>query len=511
MSSANAVASSPLRFNAKKVAVVGAGPCGLAALKYLSAEKKFDRLVAFEQRSSPGGLWNYTPEDRDDGSFAVPKTKPTKEDLDKPVWGAKSTVNGAINGAVVNGDAKEAKFISPVYELLETNIPKQLMQYHDFAFPEESQLFPKHWTVDKYLKDYAKEVEHLIQFQTQVVDVKLLDSKETDGLVEEQWRVTTKNVVTGESAEEVFDAVVVANGHFYIPFIPEIEGVQEWHKAHPGSITHSKFYRTPGTFKDKKVIVVGNSASGLDIGKQIGGFCSLPLINSIKSESYMARGKDSFKKEVPPIKNLDPSTRTATFEDGTTESDIDAIVFCTGYLYSMPFLSDLQPALVTDGTRVENTYQHVFYTPHPTLSFLVLNQRIIPFQTAEVQAAVVARTLASRLTLPAAAQMRAWELHTLAVNGEGNDFHTLAFPNDADYINTMHDWAVTAEGEGSSVGKTPPRWTEWHYWCRERFPDIRAAFTGKGEERKNVRELVEVGFDFQEWKKQKELEAKELL
>lgn len=255
---------------------------------------------------------------------------------------------------------------------------------------------------------------------------------------------------------------------------------------------------------------MGNSASGLDIGKQIGGFCSLPLINSIKSESYMARGKDSFKKEVPPIKRLDPNTRTATFEDDTTESDIDAIVFCTGYLYSLPFLSDLQPPLVTDGTRVENTYQHVFYTPHPTLSFLVLNQRIIPFQTAEVQAAAVARALAGRLTLPAAAQMRAWELHTLAVNGDGNDFHTLAFPNDADYINIMHDWAVTAEGE-STLGKAPPRWTEWHYWCRERFPDIRAAFTGKGEERGNVRELREVGYDFAEWKKQKEGEAKELL
>ncbi|KAF4314188.1 Flavin-containing monooxygenase FMO [Botryosphaeria dothidea] len=512
MSSANVVASNPIRFNARKVAVVGAGPCGLAALKYLSAEKKFDKLVAFEQRSSPGGLWNYTPEDRDDGSFAVPKTRPTKEDLDKPIWKNKAAPNGGPNGHSVNGEEKEAQFLSPVYERLETNIPKQLMQFHDFAFPEESQLFPTHWTVDRYLKDYAKEVEHLIQFQTQVVDVKLLESKETDGLLEEKWTVVTKNVVTGELTEEIYDAVVVANGHFYIPFIPEISGIKEWNKAHPGSITHSKFYRVPDSFKDKKVIVVGNSASGLDIGGQISTVCSLPLINSIKGESYMSRGPPpKFKKEVQPIKHLDASTRTATFEDGSTESDIDAIVFCTGYLYSLPFLSDLEPALVSDGTRVENTYQHVFYTPHPTLTFLVLNQRIIPFPTSEVQSAVVARTLAGRLTLPAAPQMRAWELHTLAVNGEGNDFHTLWFPQDADYINTLHDWALKAENEGSGVGKTPPRWSEWHYWCRERFPDIRKAFTERGEERKGVRELQEIGFDFEEWKKQKEAEAKELL
>lgn len=237
------------------------------------------------------------------------------------------------------------------------------------------------------------------------------------------------------------------------------------------------------------------------------------MINSVKSESYMTRGPPSpSKTEVPPIKHLDASTRTATFTDDSTATDIDAIVFCTGYLYSLPFLTDADPALVTDGGRVENVYQHVFYTPHPTLSFIVLNQRIIPFPTAECQSAVVARALSGRLTLPARAQMRAWELHTLAVSGDGNDFHTLAFPNDADYINAMHDWAVSAEGEGvKGVGKTPPRWTEWHYWCRERFPDIKAAFAEKGEARRDVRELQEIGFCFEEWKARREAEDKELL
>lgn len=222
------------------------GKC-LLGCRYLSAENKFEKVVAFEQRSSPSGLWNYTPEDRNDGSFAVPKTRPTKEDLDKPIWASKA----ARNGSAANGDAKEAKFISPVYERLETNIPKQLMQYHDFAFPEESQLFPTHWTVDQYLKDYAKEIEHLIQFRTQVVDVKFLETTEQDGLLEEKWNVITKNILTEELTEEVFDAIVVASGHFYVPFVPDIEGIQEWHKAHPGSISHSKFYRTPDTYKDK--------------------------------------------------------------------------------------------------------------------------------------------------------------------------------------------------------------------------------------------------------------------
>ncbi|KAK7530132.1 hypothetical protein IWX49DRAFT_359940 [Phyllosticta citricarpa] len=490
-----ATTSTNINFNVQNIAVIGAGPSGLAALKYLSAENKFKRIIAFEQRSAAGGLWNYTPEDTEDGSFAVPKTRPTRDDLEKPIWR--------------DGKGNNPQFLSPVYDLLETNIPKQLMRFSDLEMPEESQLFPKHPTIKDYLARYAEDVNHLVEFETQVLDVRLLDSKVDAGALKEQWSVKTKGVVTGEEKEEIFDAVVVANGHFFVPFIPDSPGIKEWHEKYPGSITHSKFYRNPEAFKDKKVIVVGNSASGIDIGTQVAAQCQLPLINSIKSASYLSPGPvPSFKKEVPAIKQLDPSTRTAIFEDGSSEASIDSIIFCTGYFYSLPFLSSVSPPLVTDGTRVQNTYQHSFYAPHPTLSFIVLNQRIIPFPTSEVQSAVIARAYAGRLELPPYAQMRAWEQHTLAVNGDGNDFHTLAFPRDADYINAMHDWAMTAQGTG---GKTPPKWGEWHYWCRERFPDIKKAFAQRGKAREQVRTMEELGFSFDRWKEEKVVEAQSLL
>lgn len=250
--------ASNIKFNhVQNIAVIGAGPSGLAALKYLayttrrclillltlfsrylSAENKFKRIVAFEQRSAPGGLWNYTAEDTDDGSFAVPKTRPTKDDLEKPIW------RGGDKG-------RNPQFLSPVYDLLETNIPKQLMRFSDLEMPEESQLFPKHPTIKDYLAHYAEDVNHLVQFETQVLDVRLLDSKMDQNGLKEQWSVKTKGVVTGEEKDEVFDAVVVANGHFFVPFIPDAPGIKEWHQKHPGSITHSKFYRNPEAFKDK--------------------------------------------------------------------------------------------------------------------------------------------------------------------------------------------------------------------------------------------------------------------
>ncbi|KAF2140115.1 uncharacterized protein K452DRAFT_319672 [Aplosporella prunicola CBS 121167] len=518
-------ASPRLRFNARRVAVIGAGPSGLAALKYLRAENKFEKIVAFEQRSAPGGIWNYTAEDRDDGSFAVPKTRPSSKDLDQPIWigknvngvgkgKANAATNGTVNGA--SKEDKEVQFLSPIYDRLETNIPRMLMRFQDHAFPDDIQLFPKHASVKEYLKGYAEDVLETIRFRTQVVDVRFIGSKAEqigdEEVKEESWSVTTKNIVTGEQTEEVFDAVVVANGHYYTPYIPDIEGIKEWYQTSPKSISHSKFYRTPDVFKDKKVIVVGNSASGLDIGAQLSGVVQQPLIASIKTESYMSPGPAKDRKEYPPITHLDVNTRTATFADGGKESDIDAIIFCTGYFYSLPFISDVDgPPLITEGNRVDNTYQHVFYAPHPTLSTLVLNQRVIPFPVAEAQAAILARVYAGRLALPPLAEMEQWEQETLKENGPGTDFHTLAFPKDAIFINELHDWAAMAEREEEGVGKTPPKWTEWHFWCRERFPQIKKAFNERGEERANVRTLEELGFDFEAWKVERAKQEEKLL
>ncbi len=48
-------------FNVKRIAIVGAGPTGLAAAKYLVAENAFDTIDIYEQQGEVGGVWNYTP------------------------------------------------------------------------------------------------------------------------------------------------------------------------------------------------------------------------------------------------------------------------------------------------------------------------------------------------------------------------------------------------------------------------------------------------------------------
>src|ERR1700760_2249418 len=49
---------------ASKVAVIGAGPCGLAQLRAFEEARRqgaeVPEVVCFEQQSDWGGLWNYT-------------------------------------------------------------------------------------------------------------------------------------------------------------------------------------------------------------------------------------------------------------------------------------------------------------------------------------------------------------------------------------------------------------------------------------------------------------------
>jgi len=44
-------------FEVKRICIVGAGPTGLAAAKYLLAEEAFDKIDVFDQQSSSGGVW----------------------------------------------------------------------------------------------------------------------------------------------------------------------------------------------------------------------------------------------------------------------------------------------------------------------------------------------------------------------------------------------------------------------------------------------------------------------
>lgn len=493
-----------IAIRARTIAIVGAGPSGVIAAKYLRAEKAFDKIVLFEQRSGPGGIWTYTGDQRDENLFSIPQENP-HQGQQNPDWRRKNHISngvGITNGS--NDPHDEPSFLSPMYEKLETNIPRGLMGFQDLDWPEDSQLFPKHETVLQYIKEYGRDVQDLVQYESQVLNVVPTGPSNTG------WLVTSKNIRSKEQRTEEFDAVIVANGHFIVPYIPNMPQIKEWTKLHPGRISHSKYYRRPEEFEGKKVIVVGNSASGSDISNQIAPYCEQPLLWSTRSESLFSKSHgvaDHRRQEVRPIARFLPESRGVQFEDGSISNDIDAIVFATGYFYNLPFLEDVEPKLITDGSHVNYTYQHLFYHPRPSLSFLALNQRVIPFPVAEVQAAVLARVYAGRLPLPSLSTMQAWESSVEAEMGNGRNFHLLPFPKDGNYINTMARWALSADtpnaAGNAAIGKAPPLWGDWEFWAREHFPKIRQAFGKLGDDRFRVREVKELGFDFEEFLREK--------
>ncbi|KAK5080104.1 monooxygenase [Exophiala xenobiotica] len=432
-----------------RVAIVGGGPTGIACAKYLLAEKSFQTIDVFEQRRNVGGIWNLSGTEKT-RRIPIPQTDPK--------YGA-----GKNSSASGRGDDDSLEFESPLYDYLETNIPKTMMAYSDTPFAESLPLYPKHDDVLRYLEDYAQPVKHFVHFQTQVIDVRPFeprDHPEGTSRLAQKWHLTTKDLRTNALEEAHYDAVIVANGHYTVPHVPAVPGIAEWHKKYPNVVMHSKAYRRPEDFSGQKVLVIGNSASGLDIAGQLAPCAQKPIFLASRSASQLAPagGGPAWRKDIAEIEAflVSEGDRAVRTKDGDMVDGFDAIIFATGYFYSFPFLSPVSahsssssktqspssssvslespasahdgPAahlptsdgedlsvsnplenLVTSGLRTHDVYKHFIHIDYPTLALPVLNLKVVPFPLAENQAAVIARLWSGRLDLPTTNDMHKWE------------------------------------------------------------------------------------------------------
>lgn len=436
--------------------------------------------------------------------------------------------NGLTNGngthlPLTNGttphltsSASNPDFLTPMYDELETNLPKQLMQFSTQPFPDSLPLFPRHEAVQDYLEAYAADIQSLLQLHTRVLDIQPTSAARPP----QGWNVRLQQEGQPEEETARFDAVVVASGHYNVPAIPAMPGLEAWNAAFPGSVSHSKFFRNADPYRGKRVVVVGNSASGLDIAFHLAPSVAAPLYLSHRSPAsplFAGSYASPHIEDVPEIQSFDPtlSPPRINLSDGSTLSSIDKILFCTGYHHAYPFLRSFPthslPPLTTSGTHTEQTYRHIFYRPAPfRLAFVGLGQKFVPFPTVEAQAAVIGSVWNGRVELCAGGEqaMEQWERDTLeeAVLRKGaRDFHSLAFPVDARYLEDCAAWAA-GEGEGGEGGvlkrkggrsrKVPPIWDARMYWVRSQVPAIKRAFNELGEERLRVRTMEELGFVF---------------
>ncbi len=124
----------------KRIAILGAGPSGLAALRaFESARAKgadIPELVCFEKQSELGGLWNYT----------------WRTGLDE-------------NGEPVHGS---------MYRFLWSNGPKECLEFADYSFGEHFgrpiPSYPQHAVLHDYIKGRVEKsnVRQYIHFCTPV-------------------------------------------------------------------------------------------------------------------------------------------------------------------------------------------------------------------------------------------------------------------------------------------------------------------------------------------------------
>lgn len=69
------------------------------------------------------------------------------------------------------------------------------------------------------------------------------------------WILTLRKEVQSTTRDhwwcEEFDAVIVATGHYNVPYLPDTPGLVELENNFPGTIKHSKHYRSKTDFEGK--------------------------------------------------------------------------------------------------------------------------------------------------------------------------------------------------------------------------------------------------------------------
>ncbi|KAK9984621.1 hypothetical protein SO802_034146 [Lithocarpus litseifolius] len=349
----------------RHVAVIGAGAAGLVTARELRREGH--SVVVFERGDQVGGLWVYTPNVESDPLGLDP---------------TRTTVHSSL------------------YHSLRTNLPRDSMGFSDYPFvakddpDRDPRLFPGHREVMMYLQDFAREfgIDELVRFETEVVHVRFVEE-------EEKWQIKSKQ--RHKETDDIFDAVVVCNGHYTQPLVSHVPGINKW----PGKQMHSHNYRDPKPFQDQVVVLIGNSASAFDISRDLAGVAKEVHI-AARTVQYETFGKQPAYDNLwlhPMIKNV-CEDGSVHFQDGSFVI-ANIIIHCTGYKYHCPFL-ETNGFVIVDDNRVGPLYKHIFPPAlAPWLSFVGIPFQVITFPMFELQSKWIAGVLSNRITLPSQEEM----------------------------------------------------------------------------------------------------------
>mmetsp|Transcript_6335 Transcript_6335/g.23880 ORF Transcript_6335/g.23880 Transcript_6335/m.23880 type:complete len:460 (-) Transcript_6335:180-1559(-) len=365
----------------KSLAIIGAGASGLVSCRHLLS--LFPSITLFEKTNTLSGTWKYRPE------------------------GHKYSNHNAM------------------YESLHTNLAHHIMAFMDFPFDRRDLMrdkgmestqeadsgsllnFPPHHEVHRYLVDYAKyfQLERFVEYETEVVRM--------ERTKEQQWRIVSRKV-DGSGTEDdsnlcqerIYDAVVVANGHYSDPYIPHFPG-----KGQCENLMHSSSYKTLD-WRKKRFVLVGIGPSGGEIARELAedGANEVFLVaRSMDQEPPRVECESggSLQWITSNIKKSQDKGHTMLFENGFKLENIDHIMLCTGYNYSFPFMEHAEdpesgdPIVQVKDNQVIPLYKHLAHIKyHHSLYFVGLPFKTIPFPLSEFQAIWIKHVLLDKVNLP---------------------------------------------------------------------------------------------------------------
>ncbi|KAL5355533.1 hypothetical protein BJX96DRAFT_170761 [Aspergillus floccosus] len=466
----------------RRVAVIGAGISGVVSAAHLL--QNGIEVVVFERNPAAGGVWLH--DERQPLEPPYPSIKPSI--ADQP-----DTTPGVPNEHVALRHAPPG----PAYNSLKNNVPTRLMRVKLGAWPEGTPEFVSHTVMKEYIQTISQStgVEDATVYGARVTDVyKKGDSWKV------HWTVLQdrSGVVEKYQDESVFDAVIVASGHYHAPRVPDIPGLSDAKNRWPTRIIHSKAYRKPDGYKDQTVLLIGGGVSSTDIARDVGPYAKT-VYQSTRNGDFdipatMLPENGVRIGEVSALKvqeNTDSQPFTAHLRTGQMLSGIDNIIICTGYHITLPFLQpyhedDTAPEdadetiLVTDGTQVHNLHKDIFYIPDPSLAFVGIPYYTATFTLFEFQAIAVAAVFTGVAALPD--DMRAEYLEKKKQLGSGRKFHSLR-EKEEEYVRELMEWVNAGRlkfGLPEIEGHTPS-WREAKAVQSERLKLIFGSGQWKGK------------------------------
>lgn len=230
------------------VCIVGAGVCGIVALK-TCLESGF-KVSCFEKSWDYGGLWCYREENQDP--------------------------NGEFNASVMKTTI--------------LNTSKELSSFSDFPPPAHLPNFMKHQLYMDYIRSYVKHFNLLPHIK---IRHEILHCEPEYDLIKNEvtWLVEVRDLIENKTMKVKFDKLMIAIGHHNIPCMPTF---QDQHKF-KGQIIHTgklKDILHDEKFIDKNVVVVGFGNSACDAATDLA---------VVTNKCYLAthRGNWFYQRLVP--------------------------------------------------------------------------------------------------------------------------------------------------------------------------------------------------------------------